>query len=83
MGSRPLLKLFLKGKIMDENCEPCEGQAMITQARTVSLAEKLTERQKDIEQKLSDVKRAKEILAKNPDLEELLTILDRTGRHLL
>lgn len=68
---------------MDETCEPCEGQAMITQARTVSLAEKLTERQKDIERRLADVKRAKEILAKNPELEELLTILDRTGRSLL
>lgn len=69
---------------MDETCEPYEGgQAMITQARSVSMAEKLTERQKDIEQKLADVKRAKEILKSNPDLEELLTILGRTGRHLL
>ena len=69
---------------MDETCEPCEGgQAMITQARSVSLVEKLTEREKDIERKLVDVKRAKEILKNNPDLEELLTILDRTGRHLL
>jgi len=67
---------------MDE-MKRCEGQAMITQARTVSLSEKLSERQKDIEGKLADVKRAREILAKNPDLEELLTIIDRSGRHLL
>ena len=68
----------------EETCEPCEGgQAMISQTRSVSLAEKLTERQKDIEQKLADVKRLRELLARNPDLEELLTILDRTGRHLI
>lgn len=67
---------------MDESCEPCEGQAMISQVKTVSLTEKLTARQQDIERNLADVKRAQEILKKNPDLEELLTILDRTGRKL-
>lgn len=71
---------------MDEMCkepESCEGQVMITQARSVNMVEKLTARQKDIERKLADVKRAKELLAKNPDIEELLTILDRTGRNIL
>lgn len=63
--------------------ESCEGSAMVTQARTVSLAEKLTGHQKDAEQKLADIKRAKEILKNNPELEELLTILGRTGRNLL
>jgi len=68
---------------MFNDAEKCEGEAMITQARTVSLSEKLSERQKDIEGKLADVKRVKEILSKNPEIEELLTILGRVGRHLL
>ena len=68
---------------MCDNSETCAGEGMITQARTVSLAEKLSEQQKDIEQKLADVKRVKEILSKNPEIEELLTILGRVGRHLL
>lgn len=69
---------------MDETCKHSEGgQAMISQARTVSLAEKLSANQTDIERNLADVKRAKEILANNPELEELLTILGRSGRHLL
>ena len=68
---------------MFNDAEKCEGEAMITQARTVSLSEKLSERQKDIEGKLADVKRAKEILSKNPEIEELLTILGRVGSHLL
>lgn len=67
---------------MEEQCKPQTGQAMITQVKTVTLAEKLTERQKDIEQKLTDVKRAKEILKSNPYIEELLTIFDRSGRHI-
>ena len=67
----------------DETCEPCEGQALISQAKTASLAEKLTVRQQDAEQKLADIKRAREILKNNPELEELLTILSRTGRNLL
>ena len=68
---------------MFDNSEKCAGEGMITQVRTVSLAEKLSEQQKDIEQKLADVKRVKEILSKNPEIEELLTILGRVGRHLL
>lgn len=66
---------------MDEQCESAGGQ-IINQARTVSLAEKLEARQKDIESNLADVKRAREILNENPQLEELLTILDRSGRKL-
>lgn len=68
---------------MSETCEPPEDQAKITRVIRVSLAEKLTARQKDIEQRLADVRKAKEILQKNPEIEELLTILDRTGRNLL
>lgn len=67
---------------MDETCEPSAGQAMISQVKTVSLAQKLTGRQEDLERCLADVRRAKEILEKNPELEELLTLLDRTGRKL-
>ena len=71
---------------MDEACEPCEpcsgGQAMLSQTKTVSLTEKLMARQEDIERHLADVKRARELLTKNPELEELLTLLDRTGRKL-
>ena len=69
--------------MQDECCEPSSGGALISQTKTVSLTEKLTARQEDIERRLVDVKRAKEILANNPDLEELLTILDRTGRNIL
>lgn len=56
---------------------------MISQARTIGLVEKLIERQRDAEQKLADLKRAGEILKNNPELEELLTILGRSGRNLL
>ena len=67
-----------------EMCDTeCAGQAMITQARTVSLVEKLSEREKDAEQKLMDIRRAKILLKKNPDVEELLTILGRSGRNLI
>lgn len=68
---------------MDETCESTGGQAMISQARTIGLVEKLIERQRDAEQKLADLKRAGEILKNNPELEELLTILGRSGRNLL
>ena len=66
-------KLNLRRNKMDESCEP---------SRSVTLAEKLTVRQKDIEQKLADVKRVREILKSDPELEELLTILNRLGRNL-
>lgn len=40
----------------------------------ISLADKLSACEKDLERKLADVKRAKEILKNNPEFEELLTI---------
>ena len=67
---------------MDE-CSPetaCEGQ--VVRAKTVGLAQRLSQQEKDCEERLADLKRAKEILANNKDLEELLTIFERTGRRL-
>lgn len=81
VGALAAIITFMKGFIMAEDCER-ESGAMISQARTVSLSEKLSERQKETAQRLDDINRAREILKKNPDLEELLTVLSRVGRNL-
>lgn len=47
-------------------------------AGPMSMKMKLDMAVKEAEKRLADAKRAQEILAKNPELEELLNILNRT-----
>jgi hypothetical protein len=59
-----------------------EGNAYPTQAMDAkvgmpTLKQRLAQSVKDAESRLADAKRASEILEKNPDLEELLNIMQK------
>lgn len=66
----------------EEKYAECAGNGtMIRPEKTLSLMTKLSEQEKDVEKKLADIKRIKQLLEKNPDIEEILTIIGR-HRHL-
>ena len=65
----------------NECCEPAqEGLAQTrSQPTPVTVMERLSSREDNLQEQLKEVRRAKEILEKNPEMEELLSILGRTG----
>lgn len=56
-----------------------EGAAVSTLGRGPDLMQRLSDRESRLEKDLAEVKRAKEILADNPAMQELFSILSRSG----
>ena len=63
--------------------EGCEGQAMAAIHQPQTLMMKFNQEEENLKKRLEDIQRAKEILKNNPDTEELLNIMMRSGRRLL
>ena len=61
-----------------QECEQMQTQKG-SMVRPVTVMERLSSREDNLQEQLKEVRRAKEILEKNPEMEELLSILGRTG----
>lgn len=62
---------------MDAQCETAIESGGI---RESSLSQKLTSRRNQLQTELADVKRAEELLARNPELKELFDVISRVRR---
>lgn len=73
---------------MDEQCNvSCEssgaGQQMAKIHQPQTLLSGLAQEEENLTKKLADIRRAQELLKRNPEVEELLNIMGRSGRRLL